>query len=160
MVNLGQTMYQHRVGVSYTPKQRRSRVRARVYEVGPFLDRFVYRTVMMRKRPGGLEDYQFWLLVLSHELMHVIGMVRGTFRWGTVYETGTAWFQGPRTRGTTSSDSEERIAELGSEHLAAWLGISAYDPTWRDTLGDPMLDECREVDDRVAFVIGLLTSVK
>lgn len=149
----GVTKHEHRLAEGwYTPKQRRSKVIDRLYKVAPRGGLFAYRTVMMRPRPRGLADYQFWLLVLAHELIHVLGFRTGTFRWGPGWGT-PSWSQETQwTAGSVSSDSEERVAELGAELLMDRLGVAVRDPSWRQVLGDPSPEEVDLAVQRVAFL--------
>lgn len=105
----------------------------------------VYRTIMLRPKPRGLDDLRMLLLVLAHELVHVLGMRTGTFRWGHEH----TFTQGVDT---LSSDSEERVAEVGAELLMDRLGVAVRDPSWRQVLGDPSPEEVDLAVQRVAFL--------
>lgn len=127
-----------------------------MYKRGPFKARFTYRTVMMTPRPATLPEYKFWLLVLAHELMHVVGLRTDTFRWGFGWSSNpwpqrTTW-----TIGSASSDSEERVAERGAELIAEWLGLDAHDDSWREVLGDITEDEAAAASFRFSFVLNLV----
>lgn len=80
-----------------------------------------------------------WLPVLVHELMHAVGVKRGTIR-----STGGANFM----------ISEERVAEYAALALCTELGWF-FPRYYIDRIGEPTAEEQREIDARLAHVKAL-----
>lgn len=142
--------------VYVSPKSRRladfgsktHRAREKFVDSGP--ERFRIRTIRMRPKHNMEHDY--WLLVLSHEIMHATGHALGSFRWGPHPFPQTTRF----TLMTESSESEERVAEVGAELLTSRLGLNVSDE-WRDNIGNPTDGEIEEATRRVEHVLSLVS---
>lgn len=114
------------------------------------LDALPWPVRMLRMAPRASLAPDYWLYVLCHEMMHAAGQNLGTFRTGPHPYTQTTRF----TLMTDSSESEERVAELGAELLTARLGLTVGDD-WRDNIGHPTDDEVEEATRRVEYILSL-----
>ena len=125
---------------------RRPTASLRYYGVTKHMDGF-YQTVMMRAKPSNLDEFKYWLGVLAHEIMHVVGYVCHTTVEGP---QECAW-----TIGTASSDAEERAAEVGAQLLVEALGLEYIDDGASVALGSFTTQDGDEAASRVAFVLKL-----
>lgn len=113
-------------------------------------DNVVWRAIYMAPRDRFLSAAEY-LFVLAHETIHAVG--RNLRRpWGG--RSSTNW-----TFNTTSSDSEERVAELGANLLMMIFNIDYERYAFRDELGRENDDELLEAYTRVSYLLGHMREV-
>lgn len=95
-----------------------------------------------------------FLYVLAHEMTHAAGVNLRSDRHSGQWKSSTAW-----TFGTTSCDSEERIAEVGANALMQIFSVDISSWSFRETLGHETEDEVLEAKRRVHYMLSYLEGI-
>lgn len=95
------------------------------------------------------DDPEQFLFVMAHEMIHAVGFNLGSVREGV---SSTNW-----TFGTTSCDSEERVADLGANLLMQIFDVDFESYDFRELVGVENDEETLEARARVSYLVSQLS---
>lgn len=95
------------------------------------------------------DDPEQFLFVMAHEMIHAVGFNLGSVREGV---SSTNW-----TFGTTSCDSEERVADLGANLLMQIFDVDFDSYDFRELVGVENDEETLEARARVSYLVSQLS---